>query len=102
MPPRCQRLPAGSTPRSNEPPAHYHFAGLLLRGLSGPGQDVWWFTDQDEIVANEQRLRSFVSLTGLHQQPLPPGAPAPPTDRNPSMTHSTLHAAGKSENDKTF
>jgi hypothetical protein len=40
-----------------------HFVSLLLRGLSGPGQDVWWFTDQDEIVANDQRLRSFVSLT---------------------------------------
>lgn len=39
-----------------------HFASLLLRGLSSAGQDLWWFTDQDEIVANEQRLRSFVSL----------------------------------------
>jgi len=40
-----------------------HFASVLLRGLSCAGQDVWWFTDQDEIVANEQRLRSFVSAT---------------------------------------
>jgi hypothetical protein len=39
-----------------------HFASLLLRGLSSPGQDVWWFTDQDDIVANEERLRSFVTL----------------------------------------
>lgn len=39
-----------------------HFASLLLRGLSCAGQDLWWFTDQDEIVANEHRLRSFVSL----------------------------------------
>lgn len=39
-----------------------HFASLLLRGLSCAGQDLWWFTDQDEIVANEQRLSSFVSL----------------------------------------
>jgi hypothetical protein len=39
-----------------------HFASLLLRGLSCAGQDLWWFTDQDEIVANEQRLPSFVSL----------------------------------------
>ena len=39
-----------------------HFASILLRGLSRAGQDLWWFTDQDEIVANEQRLRSFVTL----------------------------------------
>jgi hypothetical protein len=39
-----------------------HFASLLLRGLSCAGQDLWWFTDQDEIAANESRLRSFVSL----------------------------------------
>jgi hypothetical protein len=41
-----------------------HFASLLLRGLSNQEQDLWWFTDQDEIVANEQRLRSFVSVMG--------------------------------------
>jgi hypothetical protein len=39
-----------------------HLTSLLLRGLSAPGQDVWWFTDQDDIVANEHRLRSFVNL----------------------------------------
>lgn len=40
-----------------------HLTSLLLRGLSAPGQDVCWFTDQDDIVANERRLRSFVNLT---------------------------------------
>jgi hypothetical protein len=39
-----------------------HFASLILRGISTTGQDVWWFTDQDDIVANEQRLTSFVSI----------------------------------------
>lgn len=38
-----------------------HFAGLILRGISRGGQDVWWFTDQDEVVANQARLRTFVS-----------------------------------------
>jgi len=42
-----------------------HFASLLLRGLSSPGQDLWWLTDQDEIVANESRHRSFVSLMAI-------------------------------------
>jgi hypothetical protein len=39
-----------------------HLASLLVRGLSRTGQDVLWITDQDEIVANEGRLRSFVKL----------------------------------------
>ena len=39
-----------------------HLGNLLLRGLSRAGQDVLWMTDQDEIVANESRLRSFVNL----------------------------------------
>ena len=38
-----------------------HFVSLLLRGLSGPGQDVLWITDQDEIAANEVRLRQLVT-----------------------------------------
>jgi hypothetical protein len=39
-----------------------HLASLLVRGLSSTGQDVLWMTDEDEIVANERRLRSFVNL----------------------------------------
>ena len=38
-----------------------HFVSLLLRGLSAPGQDVLWITDEDEIAANEQRLRQLVA-----------------------------------------
>ncbi|MCA9210778.1 MAG: hypothetical protein KDA55_20605, partial [Planctomycetales bacterium] len=39
-----------------------HFASTLVRGLSCAGQDVWWFTDQDEIAANDDRLGLFVTL----------------------------------------
>jgi len=39
-----------------------HVSSLLMRGLSGPGQDLWWFTDEDEIAANEGRLRSMVNI----------------------------------------
>ena len=41
-----------------------HIASLLLRGLSGIHQDVLWVTDEDAIVANESRLRQFVSAFG--------------------------------------
>lgn len=37
-----------------------HLISLLLAGLSRPGQDVLWITDEDEIAANEQRLRQLV------------------------------------------
>lgn len=39
-----------------------HIASLLTRGLSAEGQDLWWFTDEDEIAANEERLRLLVNL----------------------------------------
>jgi len=39
-----------------------HFVSLLLRGLCAPGQDVLWITDEDELVANEFRLRRFVEI----------------------------------------
>jgi hypothetical protein len=35
-----------------------HLLALLIAGLSSPGQNVYWFSDRDEIVANEGRLRS--------------------------------------------
>ncbi len=41
-----------------------HIASMLLRGISGSGQDVLWITDEDEIVANESRLRCFVETFG--------------------------------------
>jgi hypothetical protein len=39
-----------------------HIASLLARGMSAEGQDLWWFTDEDEIAANEERLRLLVNL----------------------------------------
>lgn len=32
-----------------------HIVGLFLNGLSREGQDVMWFTDQDQIVPNDER-----------------------------------------------
>lgn len=37
---------------------------LLIRGLSGQGQNLAWFLDEDEVVANEARLREFIDLFG--------------------------------------
>lgn len=33
-----------------------HFVSFFLAGLSQPGQDVLWFTDQDDIAANDERV----------------------------------------------
>lgn len=35
---------------------------LLIRGLSCQGQHLTWFLDEDEIVANETRLREFIDV----------------------------------------
>lgn len=40
------------------------FVSLLLAGLSGPGQNVVWITDADDIAANETRHGQFVHLFG--------------------------------------
>jgi len=37
-----------------------HLLSLLVAGLSRPGQDLLWITDEDEIAANEQRLTELV------------------------------------------
>lgn len=37
---------------------------FFLAGLSAPDQDVFWFTDEDDIVANELRLRQLVNVFG--------------------------------------
>lgn len=39
-----------------------HWCSFFLAGLSRPHQDVLWFTDEDAIVANEERLREFVEI----------------------------------------
>lgn len=37
-----------------------HFASLLVAGLSAPGQDLLWFTDEDAIAPNDSRLYDLV------------------------------------------
>jgi hypothetical protein len=39
-----------------------HLVSFFLAGLSAPGQDVFWITDEDDIVANEVRLRQLVNV----------------------------------------
>ena len=39
-----------------------HLVSFFLGGLSAPGQDVLWITDEDDIVANETRLRQLVAV----------------------------------------
>ncbi len=39
-----------------------HFLGFLLAGLSRSAQNVFWFTDEDSIAANEQRVYDLTHL----------------------------------------
>lgn len=49
-----------------------HLASLFLRGLSTSGQDVFWVTDEEDVVANEDRLRAFIGVfANLSSQYLP-------------------------------
>jgi hypothetical protein len=41
-----------------------HVLGMLLGGLTAPGQDVMWFTDEDNIAANNDRVRELTQLFG--------------------------------------
>jgi hypothetical protein len=38
------------------------FAAFLLAGLSGDTQEIFWFTDEDEIVADEKRMDAFAKI----------------------------------------
>jgi len=38
--------------------------GLLVAGLSAPDQNIWWLTDRDEIVANNQRILMTTRVFG--------------------------------------
>lgn len=42
-----------------------HFVSLLLSGLSAPGQDVLWVTDEDAIAANAGRVRGLVDTLAI-------------------------------------
>lgn len=39
-----------------------HLGGLLFAGLSAPGQNLLWFTDEDDIAANAERVTDATSL----------------------------------------
>src|SRR5690606_32799293 len=39
-----------------------HFLAFILAGLSKPGQNVLWFSDEDNIVANDQRVYELTKL----------------------------------------
>ncbi len=41
-----------------------HFASFFTAGFSRSGQDVLWITDEDEIAANESRLRELTRIFG--------------------------------------
>jgi hypothetical protein len=41
-----------------------HLVGFFMAGLSREGQDVLWITDEDEIAANDDRLRELTKLCG--------------------------------------
>ena len=39
-----------------------HVISVLLAGLAAPGQNVIWFTDEDSIAANDDRVRELTQL----------------------------------------
>jgi hypothetical protein len=39
-----------------------HIIGILLGGLAGPAQNVFWFTDEDSIAANDDRICELTRL----------------------------------------
>ncbi|MCU1247263.1 MAG: hypothetical protein JWQ49_292 [Edaphobacter sp.] len=41
-----------------------HLASLLVRGLAAARQNVYWFIDEDDIVANDERHAQFVEAFG--------------------------------------
>lgn len=42
-----------------------HLINLILNGLSCPGQNLYWFTDEDEILCHVQRHITITSLFAL-------------------------------------
>ncbi len=39
-----------------------HIISVLIAGLAVPGQNVMWFTDEDSIAANDERVRELTQL----------------------------------------
>lgn len=42
-----------------------NFIGFFIAGLSRPGQDIHWLTDNDAIVANERHMVEAIELCGF-------------------------------------
>ncbi len=40
------------------------FSAFLLAGLSAPGQSVLWIVDEDDIAANDERVRDLTKVIG--------------------------------------
>lgn len=41
-----------------------HFSSFITSGLTSPGQDLYWFTDEDSCVSNERQHYAFVNAFG--------------------------------------
>ncbi len=41
-----------------------HFVSFFIAGLSRAGQNILWITDEDDIAANEMRLRELAKILG--------------------------------------
>ncbi len=41
-----------------------HFVSFFTAGFSQPGQNILWITDEDDIAANESRLRELTKILG--------------------------------------
>ena len=39
-----------------------HLLGMVIAGISAPGQDVLWITDNDEIAANAERVKHLTEV----------------------------------------
>lgn len=43
-----------------------HFVACLVGGLSNPGQNVYWISDQDELFGNPSRAKDMTSLLSMY------------------------------------
>lgn len=41
-----------------------HFVSFFVSGLSNPGQNMLWFTDEDEIAPNDERVKEVTYIWG--------------------------------------
>jgi hypothetical protein len=41
-----------------------HFVSFFIAGFSRPNQNILWITDEDDIAANESRLRELTTILG--------------------------------------